>query len=360
MSPQPRGGAGTVPGALALLAVIVLVALVAPAPSAAAAPTAADGFDLALEITPRTVTVGDRITAVLTLTATPDAAGRLAREPGQQAAAPRFPTWGDHWGAAEVLEAGPVDRRPSGRTGDGRATWRQRLVLAAFRPGDLTLPPVTVRLPLAAGTVELSTGAPQRLRVDSVLPTGSDPATLQPTSAAPPRPLPAGASFWWTLAGGALLAGALLLIGSVRRRRRSGGQRETPSLPPFEELAARLGVLADTPPEAIEAGTVALSLALRRYLGRRLGFPAAESTTTEIRRRLRERALPDRVIEPAALVLERCDAVKFARARVAPESFGASVAAARELARTLEEHLAPVTLTPVASGVGDGRRGAAA
>ena len=122
------------------------------------------------------------------------------------------------------------------------------------------------------------------------------------------------------------------------------------SLPPFEELTARLDELAAAPPRSLDAGHVALSLALRRYLGRRLDFAAAESTTTEIRRRLRERRLPDRVIEPAALVLERCDAVKFARARVAPEAFGASAAAARELARTLEEHLAPVTLTPVDAG----------
>jgi len=345
MSTLVRGMAWT-----ARALVLVLVLLASSAPRGAAASTAtADGYDLAVEITPRSVTVGDHITAVLTL-----------RTPADRSAEPRFPTWGDQWGDADVLDAGPVESgtgRP--QDGSGQRTWHQRLVLAVFRPDTVTLPPVTVRVPPAAGspgrTVEVTSGAPIQVQVESVLPPNADPATLQPTSAAPPRSLPAGARFWWTLAVGGLLAGALFLVGSLRRRRRAEGTAAAPVLPPFDELVAQLDTLRDAPPRSLEAGHVTLSLALRRYLGRRLDFPATESTTTEVRRRLRERRLPDRVIEPTALVLERCDGVKFARAHVTADALGANVAAARELARTLEEHLAmvraPVTLTPVDSGV---------
>ncbi len=325
------------------------------------------GVHLHVELTPRAVTVGDRITAVLTLTVPAEEAARLARPGGE----PRFPTWGDRWGEAEVLEVGSVEHR----TGAGASTWRQRLVLAVFQPGSVTLPRATVRVPLLGDgipdgdgdrTAEVTSDAPPALEVRSVLPQGADAATLQPTTAAPPRPLPAGAPFWWTLAGGAVLAGAFVLLGSARRRRR-GSTAAAPLRPPFEELTAcldELHQLDGDAPGARGPEHVTLSLALRRYLGRRLDFPAIESTTTEVRRRLRDRRLPDPVIEPAALVLERCDAVKFAQARVAPGAFTASLAATRELARTLENHLAPVTLTPVDSGTGgphgDGRSGVAA
>ena len=46
---------------------------------------------------------------------------------------PRFPTWGDHWGDAEVIEAGPVEaqtglgqgRCRTGRPGANAWCWRR-------------------------------------------------------------------------------------------------------------------------------------------------------------------------------------------------------------------------------------------
>ena len=84
-----------------------------------------------------------------------------------------------------------------------------------------------------------------------------------------------------------------------------------------------------------------LSLALRRYLGRRLPFPAVESTTAEIQRQLLSRRMPGPVARPLVELLRACDLVKFARQEVDAARARERVAAARRLAGELEVHLAP-------------------
>lgn len=313
-----------------LLALLLGTLLAAAVPArAATAPGAPTVRNLRLQVTvaPQTVTVGDRVHAVLTLIA-PAAA---------VTGPPRFPTWKGRWGDAEVLSTGPVERTPAA---DGRATWRQEVTLALFRTGEIKLPRLAVQVPTAAGTATARTGAPMALTVDSVLPAGADPKTLDPTPPAPIRRLPAGAPFWWTLAGAAALAGALVWLGAARRRSpRAAGAVAT--RPPFEELSVRLDRLLADPPSCLEEAHVALSHALRSYLGRRLGFPAAESTTTEVRRRLGRLGLPDTVSEPTVLVLQRCDAIKFARCPTDAAQLRGNVDLTRRLAGALEAHLAP-------------------
>ena len=70
------------------------------------------------------------------------------------------------------------------------------------------------------------------------------------------------------------------------RRRSEGMEQEPvrPQLAPFDELLAELDRIA-AEPSALRLHT-RLSLALRAYLGRSLDFPAAESTTSEVNRRL--------------------------------------------------------------------------
>ena len=280
---------------------------------------------LDVTLKPRQITVGDRIEAVLTLRANP--AG-LAGDP-------RFPAWGRIWGEAEVLQK--EEARRIG-TENGAAVWQQRIVLAAFRPGRIELPPVAVAVPLRDRTLQAQTPAGLAIEVRSVLPAGEENPKLKP--AAPPRPLPIGEAFWWTLA--AMSAAALLaLLGVWWQGRRAVAETEAarPPLPPFDELLRELDRLAEEP-SAVRLHT-RLSLALRHYLGRSLDFPALESTTSEIQRRLAFR-LPGPLVRPAVELLRSCDLVKFARQEVGQERTWERIAAARGIAREVEQHLRPV------------------
>lgn len=272
-----------------------------------------------VSLNPRQVTVGDRIEAVLTLRANPAA---LAGDP-------RFPAWSRTWGEAEVLE-----KEEAKRVG---AVWQQRVVLAAFRTGKIDLPPVAVAVPLRDRTLQVKTPN-LAIQVRSVLPPGEE--NPKPKPAAPPRMLPIGEAFWWTLAALSALA-LLALWGAWRQSRRKVAEAEAarPPLPPFDELLRELDGLGDDP-SAVRLHT-RLSHALRHYLGRSLDFPALESTTSEIQRRLSLR-LPGPLVRPVIELLRACDLVKFARQEVGQERTQERIAAARRTAREIEQHLRPV------------------
>ncbi len=308
--------------ALPPLALALLVA--APGAAGAAEPTTPA---LSAEIAPGEHTVGDPVAVDLTLTADPD---RLT-------AAPRFPVWKDGWGDAELVAAeaaAPVPERPG--------TWRQRVVVRAFRTGDVALPPVEVALPTAAGTRRLATPATLSLHVTSVLPPapeGGEAEIPPPAPPTPPRRLPWGAPFWWTAGvGAALLAAALALAWRRRRRDAAAARPPAPALPPLAELERALAAARAAPPAE---GHARVSLALRRYLGRALRFPAAESTTAEIQRQLLGRHLPGGVARRAVDLLRACDLVKFARREAGAAALERWCAEAADLGGEIEAHLHP-------------------
>jgi hypothetical protein len=280
----------------------------------------------------RALTVGDQAAAVIALRV--PAAARLAGEP-------RFPAWRGAWGEAEVRR----EDEPRRSTGpDGAVVYTQRLVLAAFHPGKLELPPAAIAVPLGAGTVQAWTPAGLALAVRSVLPAGAAAKDLRPKPPAPLRQLPLGAAFFWTLAILAAAAGAGIwaLWRRARRRRSTAGDAAAarPLLAPLPELLAALDRLAAEPsPEIVHTG---ISQALRRYLGRAVGFPAPESTTTEIQRRLLARGWPSAQVRPAVELLRACDLVKFARQHAPAESALQRLAAARRLGEEIAARAAAV------------------
>jgi hypothetical protein len=289
-----------------------------------AAPALAQPSPVTVALAPNGITVGDPAQAVVSVTA----------QAADLAGAPRFPVWGPTWGEAEiVVKSEPV------KTGerDGIATWQQRLVLRAFRPGSVPLPPVAIEIPLKTGTVRAQTPAGLALALRSVIPQGEQNPIPKPPAAM--RPLPLGSRFWWTL--GSLAALCLIGLWLLRRQRRTAiaGVPAVPALPPFEELTGELDRLAAEP--SMLALHIRLSLALRRYLGRRLPFPAVESTTSEIQRQLLSRRMPGPLVRLAVELLRACDLVKFARQDVDEPRARERVAAARRLAQELESHLAP-------------------
>jgi hypothetical protein len=267
--------------------------------------------------------VGDPIEAVLTLQAP---AGALAADP-------RFPVWGTSWGDAEILEKG-APQKVAGQID----TWRQRLVIAAYRTGKVELPPVAVALPGKERTLQASTPAGLSLDVRSVLPPNEKAPQPKPPAAL--RPLPVGARFWWTLAGmsalTALLGWALWRRG---RRRPAAGEAARPPLAPFAELAAALDSLAAE--SSMLRLHTRISSALRRYLGRTLGVPAPESTTSEIQRLLLARRIPAPVARQVIELLRACDLVKFARQEVSEARGRERAEAALQLAGNIEKHVRP-------------------
>jgi len=270
------------------------------------------------------LTVGDRVEALLTLRA----------DPATLSGEPRFPVWGTTWGGADVLEKESPQRIEE----HGATVWRQRLVLAAFRIGKVDLSPVEVAVPLRDRTIQVRTPAGLALTVRSVLPPGQE--TPAPKPPAPPRQLPIGAAFWWTLAASGL---TLALLGWLLwRRRRAEGPEEAarPQLAPFEELLGELDRIA-AEPSVLRLHT-RLSLALRAYLGRSLGFAAAESTTSEIHRLLLARRMPGALVRQIVELLRACDLVKFARQDVGEERARERLAAARQVARETETWARPV------------------
>jgi hypothetical protein len=289
-----------------------------------AIPTFAQPFPAAVSLTPAAPTVGDPVRATITL-----------RVPAANLAAdPRFPVWGKTWGEVEIL--GKTEPTKVSEQG-GTAVWEQRLTLAAFRPGSVPLPPVAIAVPLKAGTAQAQTPPNLALAVRSVIPANEKDPTAKPP--APPRPLPLGSRFWWTLAAlaaGCLAAAALLWRQSRRAR---SGPGAVPALPPLAELTAELDRLRAEP--SMLALHTGLSFALRRYLGRRLPFPAVESTTSDIQRQLLSRRMPGPLVRQTVEVLRICDLVKFARQEVGEAQGRERAEAARRLGSEWESHLAP-------------------
>ncbi len=301
------------------------------ASGASAASAAGEPPTLTLTLSPREIKVGDLVEAVLT----------IELDAGTGEPVPTFPDWQSHWGSAEIRDVGKVTRS----AGDGdrdavsglRARYSQTLLLTSFRPGSVTLPPEAVTLGGGETAIEYLT-EPVTFEVGSVLPVGDQP--LEPKPPAPPRSLPVGSRFWWT--AGLLAALAVGLSALLLMRRRADAADATYAgkpIDPWDALKSALDKLAT----ATDAETVftGLSLELRRYLGRSLAFPAAESTTTELRRRLLCSGLPSSVCGDVVRLLVEADAVKFAKRNPAPRRVQECLEQTRVTATEVRNFLRP-------------------
>jgi hypothetical protein len=303
------------------LAAFALAALAAPA-AAGAAPAR-----LTVALEPATVTVGDPITVTATV--------ELPR--------PALPATLEvddaRSGEIRRLDEPRLERAAAG-AGE-RLTWRYRV--AAFRPGRFELAPPLVRL---AGDppVELATDSKLRLEVRSVLAGADDAAPAPPVA---PRALPRDSAVGWTLAALAAAVAAAALALARRSLPLPGSAAGLPPLPPLAELEQALAALD---PADVAAGHAAVSRALRRYLGRALAFPALESTTAEIARRLRGRGAVDPGLAGRIRrLLGECDGVKFARRPADAVALAARRDETLAIARELEAALAPAAPPEVAA-----------
>ncbi len=321
---------------VAALAVFALAAAGGGLRAEVAAPPAPAPRQVAVELEPATLAIGDPVAATLSL--------RLAAGEAERQAT--FPDWSKGWGEAEVLQAGPVERT----TGNDGTRLVQRLRLTAWKSGKVPLPPVEV---LLAGEPALRAATPPELALDvrSVIP--PDDKELKPAPPSPPRALTVPRAFWWALAVGATLVAAAAVL--LWKRRPGVDPLAAPQLSPLAELERALGLLASEPPAVSFSH---LSQALRRYLGRRLGFRALESTTTEVQRRLAALRLDPALVQRAVRLLRLSDQIKFARRPAEAAEAAARIAETRDIAAAVEGHLAPLqeaaASAPPAAPVGPG------
>lgn len=330
-----------------------------------ASPTTAGVGQLKVELEPQEITVGDLVTATLSLV-------WMGAEPDE---APRFPTWQETWGRAEILQRGEVTSRVDD---SGRRLYSQQLTLTSFEVGEVSVPAPTVVIPLGDRSVDVTAEDAASFQVVSVLPpeaqkeadddaeanqpagdnaeatgaedTGAEDtenaSSLEPKPAADPRALRDATSFAITTAALSLLnllAGGLL----VRRLRHAAGlisEAPEPWVPPLEGLLSQLdGVDPNGDSEPVHT---AISLALRRYLSRHLAWNAAGSTTSEIQRQLRSTRVTPAMTQSLVQLFKDCDQVKFARQQVSPSVNSDRLARAREMGRSLEVFLAPQVTPP--------------
>lgn len=281
---------------------------------------------------PTVVTVGDRVRVEID----------VALPPGAAPAAPTAPAGFRRWGKAEVLATGDAQRL----TGDPDAPrYRLHLVLAAFEPGEVELPPMPLQLAPPEGAHAGAEGRPEvvltpaglAFTVRSVLPEEGSP-TPQPPAA--PRPLAAGAAFWWSTA--ALALAAALAAGALLWRGGAVAAGTAATMPPVAPLVGLLRELESLRAESsAERLHTRLSAALRRFLASLLGIAAVERTTSEIDRELRRGPLAPETRRGLVDLLRRCDEVKFARRPASGQEAHQRIVAAGELAAAAERQLRP-------------------
>jgi hypothetical protein len=247
-----------------------------------------------------------------------------------------------------------IDKKTEERETRGEAVIEEHVFkLGAYALGDHEVPAVTVLRHKGEGGGEpeaLTTNAIP-VHVTGVLPP-EDLAKLQAPEQAgalithESAVLDARLPFWWPLYGlGGLVSGALAawFVVWLRRRPRVEKVAAVPVVPrrPAHEVALeKLDALRRA--DRVARGELKrfhyeVAEILREYLGARYGFDALEMTTTELQAALA------RVVDPALDrgavddFMARCDVVKFADARPAPEACAPLLARAAEIVQATRE-----------------------
>ena len=296
------------------------VAIAATLFAAASVYAAAPPSIVSITADPARATVGDQIT--LTITIDHDAATTVEGS-----------GFGADVGAFEIVAVAPPRTVPRGDASRTTIAY----TLAAFRTGDLTIPPQSITYHGPSGSGTLTTSA-TTVTIASVLSPGD--TELRPLKAqidlGDPAPSPIVPALF--IAAFA----ALTAFGYVLARRAA-------AIVPLPARAA--AVIAPAPPSAHDIARAALdaiaaadlgatdtpeyyariAATIRTYLSARFDFPAFAMTRRELERSATTSGIdrwPARVI---ANLLEQCDAVEFATFRPAPERRAADLTAAYEI-----------------------------
>lgn len=218
------------------------------------------------------------------------------------------------------LDLGPfalLDRKESEKDlGDGRVRREFALQIAAYEPGEQTLPPVELTYIGVGGAVLTVKGDAVKLRVTSVL--ANEPNPDLKDNAGPVAVLEDNRYLIMGLAAlGVLVLGAVIGVVVWRRMRARAVQRPAPPPRPPHEVALdrldRLGAAGFLEHADYRPFYFSLSEIVRDYLGGRFGFDSLELTTEELVAELRQRAGREMLLSDVEGWLAGCDLVKFAK-----------------------------------------------
>jgi hypothetical protein len=285
----------------ALLLGLLLAADAGAARARAAAPAGADAPTISARVDKTEARVGDVITVIVTAVGPIETRLFLPRS----------------------LELSPFSElddqnRPieEKALGDGKMRREFRVFVAAYEPGELTLPAIEVTYFGRKGELLTTRTQPIDLRIVSLI--ANEPEPELKDIAPPVRVLEQDLLLVYVAAGlaAAGLGGVLALL--VRRRLRAlASQRPAPPPRPPHEIALerldRLGAAGFTEDGDHRPSYFELSEIIRDYLGGRFGFDALEMTTEELIEELRQRAARELVLGEVAGWLTACDLVKFAK-----------------------------------------------
>jgi hypothetical protein len=238
--------------------------------------------------------------------------------------------------------------------GDGRIRRQFVLRVAAYEPGQATIPAIEVTYLGRGGSVREARTTPQIVTITSLIANEPEPALKE--NAAPVAVLKEDLTLLYV--AGALAAGALgglLTWLVVRRLRRRVQVRPGPPPRPAHEIAMerldRLGTYGFLENADNRPFYFSISEIIRDYLGARFGFDSLELTTDELLTELRRRAGREVVLGEIKAWLAACDLVKFAKVSpTAAEARGTLEAAIR-----IVESTRPRPAAPEAPGADSGR-----
>lgn len=244
----------------------------------------------------------------------------------------------------ELLERhrGADDADAASARGRDAATTVMELELICFEAGRFEVPPIELMVVLADGRTGTVTTAALPLEVTDPLANEPDPQpradhALRPVLTTDRRAL------WVGGALGALLLAALagMAIGRLRERRRPRPAAPPPPPRPPEEVALEKLEVAERS-GWLEAGEIkqfhiAVSEAVREYLGGRYGFDSLELTTEELLVQLDAATLRGVTRADLESFLFETDLVKFAKWEPDVERSRALLAQAYHLVRRTTE-----------------------
>ena len=301
---------------LAALLLAILASLGLTSTASAAEPVI---LDMQIESADQ-VTVGDRVTYIITLEANEGTEFTLV-----QASLP------------PVVEVVGTPRTTSRPAADGRVEITMRFDLAIFYAGSVPIPPIALRYldGDTSGTIDTQ---PSLIAVASVLPAGGGEIT--PRDLKPQAEIGLGSPAWIvpaiSAASIALVMVATLLFWRVRRLQERAAYVPEPVVTvESPEDRARL-VLDKTGVDfGAEGDYVAyyrsIGVTVRSYLSERYRFPAFALTTRELESEMLRRGLDRWQVRVAGGLLTQCDSVVYAQYRPAAERADADLTAAYEV-----------------------------
>ena len=291
-------------------------------------------LDISSQVDRSEITIGDRVQYEIKVVFPKD--GHL-----------ELPSVLGNLGAFEVKEYSASEPKDAGNL--QIQTWR--FDLSTYTVGKYTLPPQQILYRQGSDTtatayftqpIEINVKRTSAETVKDI----ADIAALAPVPAGTP----------WLLYGlGGALALALLVVLWRVLRKKAPPVADKPVLPPYEEAMAALAALKDLAlirQNRAREFCFALSEALRRYISRRYGVDALESTTSEFLEKVRTLPVTQAQKQWLGKFCEDTDLIKFANALLLESDAGALYAQTVDFVKQTKprEDEAPKPPAPPASG----------